>query len=353
MAGKQRAVQSDSGSEISDTASVWESALAEEDGEERETQTAGDEGQDDEALNHEEDGDDTSEPEEDEDGEEGDGEDDGEEGEDDDEEGEDDDSTPQEVDPESKIKVKINGEESEVTVAELRDGYSRTQDYTQKSQKLAEESRQVEAQKSDVLQQQQEWSSLLGQMTERLQAGLSGRTEAEWQQLRNDDELTYYAERENERGVQDRLKAMEEERGRVHQEAQQHQQKLMQQYAQQQGQELMAKVPEWSDKEVFAKDKATILDYGQQLGFSKDELANVTDHRAVLALRDAAKYRDLMAKRDKKAPAKSKTRTLKPGAPKNEPKGKTKARKAGRNHASQKSVKSAVDVFDSMLSQDD
>lgn len=347
MATKQRAAL-DTGSELSEAATVWETALASEEGEEREISTEGveedvEDKEVEEDLNDHEYEDDL----EGEDGEE-DEEEDPDEDEDEGEEGE-----PQEVDLGSKIKVKVNGEESEVTLSELRDGYTRTQDYTQKTQKLAEESRQVEAGKAEVLQQQQQWSNLLGQMAERLQAGLSNRSEAEWQQLKDYDEIQYYQEREQERGVQERLQAMEQERQRVHQETQQHQQKLIQEHVQQEGQKLMEKVQEWQDPEVFAKDKASILEYGQELGFSQDELSNVSDHRAIMALRDAAKYRELMATKEKK-PGKSKIRrkTMPSGTPSNEPAGKVKAKKASRRHTKDRSVKSAVDVFDSILSQE-
>lgn len=42
------------------------------------------------------------------------------------------------------VRVKVDGQEIEVPVSELPNGYSRTQDYTRKAQALAEERRQVE-----------------------------------------------------------------------------------------------------------------------------------------------------------------------------------------------------------------
>ena len=50
-------------------------------------------------------------------------------------------------------KVKVNGEEQEVTLQELLDGYSRTADYTNKTQKLGEERRQLESEKAAITEQ--------------------------------------------------------------------------------------------------------------------------------------------------------------------------------------------------------
>lgn len=58
----------------------------------------------------------------------------------------DDDSQPEDTEPagSERYTVKVNGEEQKVTLAELKAGYSRTQDYTAKTQALADERRGLE-----------------------------------------------------------------------------------------------------------------------------------------------------------------------------------------------------------------
>lgn len=361
MADKQRAAQDgplntnqgvsgvDDGSGISEAASAWEAALIGESGEERTDeldegkppQTAGQEGQDDESDEEEE-----SEELEDE----------GEESEEDEDPDEEEDEEPdddgQELDPHTKVKVKVDGQELQVTLDELRQGYSRTQDYTQKTQQVAEEKRRVEQEKQEVFEQKQQWSNVLSQMGQRLQAGLSGRTDAEWQELKQKDEFTYYAERENERVIEKRLDAIKQEQQRVQQEHQEHQQEQLKQMAQREGQELMNKVPEWKDPQAFAKDKAKILAYGQAHGYSAEELSGLVDHRAILVLRDAARYQELVKGRQK-TPAKGKTRakTLKPGAPSNESPRSTKSKKAKQRLSKEQSVDAAAGWFETLLDQ--
>lgn len=349
MADKQQVAQhgilsdATSGSGISEAASAWEEALSDDYPDEERNDQAGD---GEEPI--EDDGQEGQEPESDED-EFDEGEDDEEDGEDDD--GEDDeedepDAKPAEIDPTTKVKVKVDGEEKEVTFDELRNGYSRTEDYTRKTQALAEQRQQLTSQEQQVLQQQQQWSQALGTLQQRLEAGISGKTEAEWQQLKQTDEIAYYEEREKERATQDRLSAIQQEQQRVQQEQQQFQQRQYQEVAQQEKAKLLEKVPEWSDPAVFAKESTQLKKYGQELGYTEQELNSIVDHRALAVLREAAKYRELMATRKSGTkPTKTRTKPLKPGTPQQQSSGKVKRRKASQNLAKRQSVDAATDYF--------
>jgi len=57
--------------------------------------------------------------------------------------------------------VKVNGEEVAVTLDELQKGYSRTQDYTRKTQQLAEARKVAEAEFEAVRNERQQYSQLL------------------------------------------------------------------------------------------------------------------------------------------------------------------------------------------------
>ena len=52
--------------------------------------------------------------------------------------------------------ITVNGQEMEVTLDELRKGYSRQQDYTQKTEKLSQDRRTVEQLKNDLTRQSEE-----------------------------------------------------------------------------------------------------------------------------------------------------------------------------------------------------
>lgn len=340
------------GSEYDEATSAWESALAVEDGETPlEDNAAG------ESPDEEDQDDPQSEEEELESEDEDEGEDDSEDDQDDegDEEDEDeeDEEPASELDPETKVKVKVDGEETEVTLKELQSGYSRTQDYTRKTQALAEQRRQLEEKEDQVLKQQGEWSQALNELAVRLQASVSGRTEADWQRLKQEDEVAYYEERDKERQVQERIQAIRQEQQRVHQEHQQRQQKHLERAVQEEKEKLLAAIPDWQDQEVATKDYQQMLKYGEAVGFSEQELKGMIDHRAIQVLRDAAKFRALQEKKaDPGSKAKVKKRATKPlkaGTPSNEAPSRSKARKAKQRLAKTRTVDAAVPYFEQLL----
>lgn len=337
------------GSEYDEAASAWESALAIEDGEEPLEDDAAGESPDGEEEDTSQDGEDSDEEDDSEDDA-----DDQDEDEDDEDDGdEDDDEEPAaELDPETKVKVKVDGEEAEVTLKELQSGYSRTQDYTRKTQALADQRRQLEEKEEQVLQQQVEWGNALTQLNTRLQASLSGRSEADWERLKQEDEVAYYEERDKERQVQERMQAIQQEQQRVQQEYQQRQQKHLERTIQQEKEKLLAALPDWQDQEVAQKDYSQMTKYGQEVGFTEEELKSMVDHRAIRVLRDAAKYRALQEKKvdpSNKAKVRRKTKTMNAGTPSNEAPSKTKARRSKQRLAKTKTVQAAVPYFEQLL----
>lgn len=343
------------GSEYDDAMSAWESALAEEDGETPLEDNAAGESPDEEDQDDPQSEEEEPESEEDDEDE---GEDDSEEDQDDEESEEDEDGEDEEpaaeLDPETKIKVKVDGEETEVTLKELQSGYSRTQDYTRKTQALAEQRRELEDKEDQVLKQQGEWSTALNELAVRLQASVSGRTEADWQRLKQEDEVGYYEERDKERQVQERIQAIQQEQQRVQQEYQQRQQKQMERVVQEEKEKLLAAIPDWQDQETATKDYQQMLKYGEAVGFSEQEMKSMVDHRAIQVLRDAAKFRALQQKKaDPGSQAKVKKRStkkpLKAGTPSNESPGKVKARKAKQRLAKTGTVGAAVPYFEQLL----
>jgi hypothetical protein len=84
---------------------------------------------------------------------------------------------------------------------------------------------------------------------------------------------------------------------------------------QQEQEALAAAIPEWKDSKKAAAEKAMLVQFGQKAGFSPDELKNVLDHRAVVLLRKAALYDQMMSKRGQIKPVTNNgPRPAKPGA---------------------------------------
>jgi hypothetical protein len=80
--------------------------------------------------------------------------------------------------------VKVDGEEFEVTLDELRDGYQRQSDYTRKSQSLAEQRKAYEANLQAVQNERNQYAQVLEQMSENQNYQLQQFEDINWKELR-------------------------------------------------------------------------------------------------------------------------------------------------------------------------
>jgi len=205
-----------------------------------------------------------------------------------------DEETEEEEQPTEVYTVKVDGKEIDVTLDELQKGYSRTQDYTRKTQQIAETRKAVEAEASAIRAEREQYAQLLGALKQQLES-----TEApvDMDRLYNEDPIEWVRQSEVMRQKQDKLAAIQSEQQRLSQlTAQQRAQEMNAHLASQQ-EALIQAVPEWKDSKKAQAEKALLVEFGKKIGFSDDELKNVYDHRAVVALRKAALYDQMMSKR--------------------------------------------------------
>jgi hypothetical protein len=74
-------------------------------------------------------------------------------------------------------------------------------------------------------------------------------------------------------------------------------------------------MPELSDAEKGPVLKQSLQSAFKEYGFSDDDIAQISDHRAYLVMQDAMKYRQSLAKVEEvKKPLKAKPKVLRPGA---------------------------------------
>jgi hypothetical protein len=202
--------------------------------------------------------------------------------------------TEEEEQPTEVYTVKVDGKEVEVTLDELQKGYSRTQDYTRKTQQIAETRKAVDAEAGAIRAEREQYAQLLGALKQQLES-----TEApiDMDRLYNEDPIEWVRQSEVMRQKQDKLAAIQSEQQRLSQlTAQQRAQEMNAHLATQQ-EALIQAVPEWKDSKKAQAEKALLVEFGKKIGFSDDELKNVYDHRAVVALRKAALYDQMMSKR--------------------------------------------------------
>ena len=202
--------------------------------------------------------------------------------------------TEEEEKPAEVYTVKVDGKEIEVTLDELQKGYSRTQDYTRKTQQIAETRKAVEAEAAAIRAEREQYAQLLGALKQQLE---SAEAPPDLDRLYNEDPIEWVRQRELLRDKQEKLAAIQSEEQRLSQLTAQQRAKEMQAHLASQQEALIQAVPEWKDPKKAQAEKALLVEFGKKIGFSDEELKNVYDHRAVIALRKAALYDQMMSKR--------------------------------------------------------
>jgi Tfp pilus assembly protein PilN len=205
------------------------------------------------------------------------------------------DSQEEEVEELPKYRVKVSGEEMEVTLDELLNGYSRTADYQKKTQSLAEQRKAVEAERvkiEEAAKTRETYAQRLQVIEQLLQQQNQGE---DLSQLKTEDPIAYAVAMAEKVEREKQLVAVQAERQRVQQEQMTHQQALLQKHIQQEQQKLVEAIPEFKDDvkgEVIRRD---IRNYAKSIGFTDQELSQVYDSRAVQTLYKAMQYEKLMA----------------------------------------------------------
>jgi hypothetical protein len=143
----------------------------------------------------------------------------------------------------------------------------------------------------------------------------AGEQPVDWDRLYAEDPIEWVRQRELARDKQERKAAIQSEQQRLSQLTVQQQTEEMKAKLAQEQELLIASVPEWKDPQKAKAEKALLVEFGRKIGFSEDELKNVYDHRAVIALRKAALYDQMVSKRkDIKPVVNNGPRPVKPSA---------------------------------------
>lgn len=264
------------------------------------------------------------------------------------------DEEPAEQTPQPRThKVKVNGQELEVTEDELYQGYSRTADYTQKTQKVAEEKKALQERDTALNAERQQLATKLQQLDEAL---ASLWQEPDWEAIRRDYPNEYSQVHANWQAQKQQLDGLRAQREAAQKQLLEKSQEAMKEFVTAEREKLLAAVPAWSDSAVAKKDLAQLFEYAQQNGFSEDELKTVVDHRAILMLRKAQAY-DAAEKAKVEAAEKAqkkiaKVKTVTPGSPSAKPK-VTELTRAKQRLAKTNRVEDAVKAYELMLGDDD
>ena len=188
--------------------------------------------------------------------------------------------------------VRVDGEEVKVKLDELLNGYSRTSDYTRKTQALANERKAFEQELGNVRAERAEYAQHLATLRGLVSSQLG--PEPNWEALRQQDPVSFAVQRQEWALKQEQLARVGAEQQRVATMMQQEAQQKKAAHLEAQRSLLPSLVPEWSDKAVAAADREKIIGAMTAVGYKPEEL-QIYDARAMALLRKAALYDEIMA----------------------------------------------------------
>ena len=196
--------------------------------------------------------------------------------------------------------VKAAGEEKQVTLDELMQGYQLGADYTKKTQEVAEQRKAVEAEQQAI----QEAKQVRDAYAQRLQAIEQFLTTGEdspeqLAEMKENDPIGYAVKVAELTEKKEQLAQVRAEQQRLAQQQQAEQQHNMAKFVQQEATKLSQVLPEFSDPAKGENLRSEIRNYGKSVGFTDNELSQVYDSRHVLILHKAMQYDKLQKAKPK------------------------------------------------------
>ena len=214
-----------------------------------------------------------------------------------------------------RYTVKVNGQESEVTLEDLKQGYSGQKYVQQGMQEVAAAKKEAEAVYEALTNERQQMADLYQQ----LQNGQFAPEPVKPTKEDFDADPIGYMQKnleyEEQKANHDRQMAQLQQASQQNSVAQQN---AKQAYLQEQMQILQKEIPEFADSTKASKLREQLVATGKsQYGYTTEEISQISDYRAIKVLHDAMRYQDIISGKSKaKVKTKSAKPVLKPGAKK-------------------------------------
>jgi len=214
---------------------------------------------------------------------------------------------------EPRYAVKVDGAEVEVSLEDLKQGYS-GQQYVQKGmQEASAQKKEAEAVYTALTNERQQIAELYQSLQ---QGGFAPQPTKPTKELFDADPIGYMQKNlayEEEMGTWNNQMAQLEQ---VSNKQSQAQNNAKQAYLQEQMQILTKEIPEFADTAKGNKLREQLVNVGSTTyGYTNEEIGQITDARAIKVLNDAMKYQDIISGKSKaKVKTTSTKSVIKPGA---------------------------------------
>ena len=214
-----------------------------------------------------------------------------------------------------RYSVKVNGQEEQVSLEDLKQGYSGQKYVQQGMQDVAAQKKEAEAVYTALNNERQQMAELYQQLQN---GGFAPEPIKPTKEEFDADPIGYMQknlEYEEQKANHDRQMAQLEQASQQNSVAQQN---AKQAYLQEQMQILQKEIPEFADTTKASKLREQLVNTGKsQYGYTTEEIGQISDYRAIKVLHDAMKYQDIISGKSKaKVKTKSANPVIKPGAKK-------------------------------------
>ena len=188
-------------------------------------------------------------------------------------------------------RLKVQGQELEVTLDELKAGYSRDSDYRQKTHSLGMEKRDLENQKSSLRQSYDTRLSELNELIATADATVRQRQGSEDLQRLYEEDPTAAAKLDYQ--LRQETRQLEE----VKSKARDAQARQYNEFLSTQRELAATKIPEFADPSKADSFKVNMRNSLRDYGFNDEEIGSLADHRFLMVAKDAMSYQNLKDKK--------------------------------------------------------
>jgi len=214
-----------------------------------------------------------------------------------------------------RYSVKVNGQEEQVSLDDLKQGYSGQKYVQQGMQDVAAQKKEAEAVYTALNNERQQMAELYSQLQN---GGFSPEPIKPTKEDFDADPIGYMQknlEYEEQKANHDRQMAQLQQASQQNSVAQQN---AKQAYLQEQMQILQKEIPDFADTTKASKLREQLVSTGKsQYGYTTEEISQISDYRAIKVLHDAMKYQDIISGKSKaKVKTQSANSVIKPGAKK-------------------------------------
>lgn len=197
------------------------------------------------------------------------------------------------------ITVLVDGKPVELTKAQIAEAHKnglRQADYTRKTQETAELRKTAEAETAKAREERIQYAQGLQRHQVQLEGALQEQGQINWQALLDADPVEYLKQQHLAQSRQAALQQNLNQQRHLKAQHEAEQAASREIHLTSQRETLLAKIPEWKDEAKHKAGIAELRSYLMDQGYAPEDMQNIDDHRAIVNVRKAMLYDQMIEK---------------------------------------------------------